>query len=364
MTKVLIRTVMLLILATVLPRTVPAQEPLTKEQEESLKRQEKRDREEAKRIAKEAADARKQAESAPAERIRVAPLPRRERPFLSVLDFDYQTVIRQGNYDATSLTAVASALRGADPNALVHEDNQNIGAGLASLVKAELFKGQSFRLVERQKLGAAMDEQDLAGSNRAAPGAAAVAQMRRVSAAQFILTGSITKFGGEDKTIGGIGAVKIPLGIGVRKKKTIVEITAQVIDASTGEVILSVVGRGVSTKGGGIVIGGAGPGVGGIGGGAASDIKETAIGEAMQLAAQDLAARVTNMRDEILAAAQESGLSGTEEPPAAEPPVASPTTSQPSIQERLTRLEGLYRQRLISKVEYEKKRTEILQSMD
>jgi curli biogenesis system outer membrane secretion channel CsgG len=322
-------------------------------------RQSKQEREAAKQAAKEAERLRKEEEDAPPATVRVPPLPRGQRPTMSVLDFDYQTVVKQGDYDARSLQALASALRSADPNALVHEDNRNIGAGLASLVKAELLKGQSFRLMERQRLDAALDEQDLAAGDRADPRASQVARVRRVQAAQFVLAGAITKFGSDDKTIGGAGIVRGPIGaLGLSKKKTIVEITAQVLDASTGEIILSVVGRGVSRKGGGLVVGGVVSGVAGVGGSVNTNIKETAIGEAMQLAAQDLAAKITNMRDEVLDAAEEMWADEVEEER-----VVAAAPAKPSVAERLRELEELYQQKLLSKAEYEQKRAEILRGM-
>jgi curli biogenesis system outer membrane secretion channel CsgG len=281
---------------------------------------------------------------------------------MSILDFDYQTVIKQGNYNTASLTAIASAIRGGDPNALAHEDNQNIGAGLASLVKAEIFKGESFRILERQKLNAALSEQELAAGNRADPRAAQVARMQKVQAARFILTGAITKFGSDDKSIGGGGLLRGALGaLALSKKKTIVEITAQVLDASTGEVLLSVVGHGISRKGGGLIVGGATAGGGAVGGSANTNVKESAIGEAMQLAAQDLAAKVVNARDVLLEVAAESGPETIQAPSDQDSAVTPGTQTTP--EERLRKVEELFRKRLITKIEYDKKRAEILKEM-
>jgi len=331
-----------------------------KAQQEAMRKQEKEARDSTKRAAKEAERARKEAEDAPPATIHVTPLPRAQRPTLSVLDFEYQTVVKQGNYNAASLSAIATAIRGGDPNALMHEDNQNIGAGLASLVKAEIFKGESFRILERQRLNAALSEQDLAAGGRADPRAGEVAKIRKVQAAQFILTGAITKFGNDDNTVGGGGLLKGVLGgIGIAKKKTIVEITAQLLDASTSEVILSLTGRGVSRKGGGLVLGAAGGGAGAVGGSANTNVKESAIGEAIQLAAQDLGAKIVNSRDVILEAAAETPSAPP--PQVEETPPAASTASSP--EERLKKVEELFRKKVITKVEYDKKRAEILKDM-
>jgi curli biogenesis system outer membrane secretion channel CsgG len=362
-----IRFVFLLALLAAPAGLAQAQDSLAKQQQDSVKRAEKeaRDsakqvRDSAKRVAKAAEQARKDAEDAPPATVQVPPLPRAQRLPLSVLDFDYQTVIKQNNYDANTMAAIASALHGADPNSLAREDNRNIGAGLASLVKAELFKGQSFRIMERQKLGSALAEQDLAAGKRADARASQVARTQKVQAARFILTGSITKFGSDDKKIGAGGLVGGVIGaVGINKKKTIVEITAQILDASTGEVMLSLVGRGVSKKGGGLVIGGAGPGAAGIGGSANTGIKETAIGEAMQLAAMDLAAKVINTRDELIEAAAE-GEPEVEESVKAEPAQEDAVSS---TEARLVKLDELLQKKLITRVEYARKRTEILKAM-
>lgn len=381
-----IRLIVLLALLAAPAGAVQAQDSVAKQQQDSMKRAEKEAREaekevekaardsvkqvrdSAKRLAKAAEQARKDADDAPPATVQVPPLPRAQRLPLSVLDFDYQTVIKQNNYDANTMAAIASALHGADPNSLAREDNRNIGAGLASLVKAELFKGQSFRIMERQKLGNALDEQDLAAGKRADPRASQVARMQKVQAAKFILTGSITKFGSDDKTIGAVGGVSRAVGgtvgsvvglLGVSKKKTIVEITAQILDASTGEIILSLVGRGVSKKGGGVVIGGAGGGAADIGGSANTGIKETAIGEAMQLAAQDLGAKVTNAREELVQAAAE----GEPEEEASIKPEPVQEDAAQFIEARLVKLDGLLQKKLITRAEYARKRTEILKAM-
>lgn len=123
----------------------------------------------------------------------------------------------------------------------------------------------------------------------------------------MIVTGAITRFGGEDRTIGGAGILKKALGgIGISRRRTIVELTAHVLDAVTGEVLLSLTGFGMSRKGGGLVaVGRTKDGVV-AGGTAATNVTAEAIGEATRLAAQDLAAKITNSRDVLLSAVKES----------------------------------------------------------
>ena len=228
-------------------------------------------RDSAKQAAKDAERARKEAEEGPPATVTVAPLPRAGRPMLNVQAFRYGTVTNQANYEV-NLPRGSRATVITDPGALAHEDNQNIGAGVAEMVKAELVKGESFRVLEGPM-----------PTGR-------------------LVTGSITRFGGEDRVIGGAGLFKKLLGgIGLSKKRTVVELTAQVLDAATGEILLSITGFGMSRKGGGlVVIGGGKDGIAG-GGAATTNFAATAIGEATRLAAQDLAAKITNARDGLIA---------------------------------------------------------------
>ena len=261
----------------------------------------KLDREAAKRSAKEAERIRKEAEESAPARVVVAPLPRAHRLTMNVVAFRYGTVINQANYRLTLPRGATRATVITDPAALAHEDNQNIGTGVAELVKAELTSGQSFRILDRLPVGDAPE--NLALSERAEPLDSAPLPRRKTPRPQLTVTGSITRFGGEDRTIGGGGLLKKALGgIGLSRKRTVVELTAQVLDAATGEVLLSITGFGVSRKGGGLVaVGGTKDGVVGIGTGK-TNVTSEAIGEATRLAAQDLAAKITNARDELLGA--------------------------------------------------------------
>ena len=64
--------------------------------------------------------------------------------------------------------------------------------------------------------------------------------------------------------------------------------TARMIDATTGEILLSAKGEGVSKKGGGISVGGFGGGGGAGFSMGSSEYKESAIGEAQEQACKVL----------------------------------------------------------------------------
>src|SRR5215510_1162321 len=151
-----------------------------------------------------------------------------KRPSVAVMDFDFGTVCSGysgcwwGNYD--------------------------IGKGMADQVVDALVNDGSFRVIERKKLDTVLAEQDFSNSDRADPSAAKLAKIGKVLGVKYIISGSITKFGGEKKATG--GSFK-GVGLGVGKAKTEVGLTMRMIDATTGEILISAKGLGTSKKGGG-----------------------------------------------------------------------------------------------------------------
>jgi len=199
-----------------------------------------------------------------------------KRPSVAVMDFDFGTVHEHwwGNYD--------------------------IGKGMADQVVDALVNEGSFRVIERKKLDTILAEQDFARSDRADPSAAKLAKVGKVLGVKYIITGSITKFGGEEKSYGGGGFAKGKLGgLGLKKAKTEVALTARMVDATTGEILVSVKGEGLSKKGGGLKVG-----AGSWGGGAgfsmsSSDYKASAIGEAQEAATQAVVAAIVAKKDRL-----------------------------------------------------------------
>jgi len=192
-----------------------------------------------------------------------------KRPMVAVTDFDYGTVGYHwwGDYD--------------------------IGKGMADQVMNELLEEGSFRVIERKKLDTILAEQDFAHSDRADPGAAKLSKLGKVLGVKYIITGSITKFGGEQKAQG--GRIK-GIGVGLGKAKTEVTVTARLVDTSTGEVLLAAKGEGVSKKGGGFSF--SKSGLGGYGQDT-SDFKASAIGEAQEAACKALVASIVAKKDRL-----------------------------------------------------------------
>jgi curli biogenesis system outer membrane secretion channel CsgG len=176
----------------------------------------------------------------------------------------------------------------------------DIGKGMADQVVEELINSGAFRVSERKNLDTVLAEQDFAHSDRADPSAAKKSKMGKVKGVRYIIAGSITKFGGEEKNYGGAGFGTSKIGgLGFKKAKTEVSLTARLIDTSTGEVIVSATGNGVSKKGGGLSVGGAGGGGGAAFSMSSSDYKSSAIGEAQALACKELVAKLVAKKDEL-----------------------------------------------------------------
>lgn len=200
-----------------------------------------------------------------------------KRPAVAVMDFDYGTVGYHwwGQYD--------------------------IGKGMADQVVDALLEDGTFRVIERKQLDTILAEQDFSASDRADPSAAKVTKLGKVLGVKYIIAGSITKFGGEEKSYGGGGLIKGKLGgLGLKKAKTEVTLTARMIDTTTGEILLSAKGEGLSTKGGGLKVGAGGLGFGGAGFSmSSSDYKASAIGEAQEAATVDLIGKIVAKKDRL-----------------------------------------------------------------
>jgi curli biogenesis system outer membrane secretion channel CsgG len=200
-----------------------------------------------------------------------------KRPTVAIMDFDFGTVGYHwwGDY--------------------------NIGKGMADQVVDAMLEEGSFRIIERKKLDTVLAEQDFSNSDRADPSAAKLAKLGKVLGVRYIIAGSITKFGGEEKNYGGGGLIKGKLGgLGLKKAKTEVNLTARMIDATTGEILVSAKGEGLSTKGGGIKAGAGAFGLGGAGFSmSSSDYKASAIGEAQEAATKDLVAKFIAKKDRL-----------------------------------------------------------------
>lgn len=208
---------------------------------------------------------------------------RSARPTVAVLDLDFAAVQRwwEGNWD--------------------------VGKGVADLIVDELVNDGSYRVIERKRLDALLAEQNFSNSDRADPDAAMVSKMGKMLGVKYMLVGSLTKFGTENKKvgIGGGGWGGGVLGgarVGTSKGKANVAVTMRIIDTTTGEILASAKGEGTSSRSG-LLLGGGGGGWGGGGGGeismGSSDFRETILGEATDKAVKDVVAKLVAAKDRL-----------------------------------------------------------------
>ncbi len=190
-----------------------------------------------------------------------------KRPQIAIMDFDYGTVDNWwGQYD--------------------------IGKGMADQVVDALVNDGSFRVIERKKLDTVLAEQDFARSDRADPSAGKLAKVGKVLGVKYIMAGSITKFATEARG----GAVRVKgIGLGGKKTKSEVNLTCRIIDATTGEILVSAKGHGESSKGGGFDFA-----KGGFGVGTNSDEwRQSGLGDAQEHATTDLVAQIVLKKDRL-----------------------------------------------------------------
>jgi curli biogenesis system outer membrane secretion channel CsgG len=188
------------------------------------------------------------------------------KPTVMVMGFESGTVSAQAR-DKRGLRGLFGGKSEAE-----HYEPSQLGTGIADMLIEKLLETGQFRVLERKPLD---------------PG----------SGAQFIVTGSVTKFGFEENNFGGIAANVATMGLlSFKQHKTEVTLTARVINAATGEIVASMSGEGLSRKGGGLRVAGIGShGFGGVDVNS-SNFRATAIGEATERAVSNLAERIMQVK--------------------------------------------------------------------
>jgi curli biogenesis system outer membrane secretion channel CsgG len=125
------------------------------------------------------------------------------------------------------------------------------GRDLADMLTNELQATGKFKLVEREKLAAVLDEQDLADSGRIKKGTGA--KVGKLTGAQYIVTGSLSAY--EENVSGTGGGLSFRgISVGGKKESAYLAVDLRVIDTTTGEVefVRTVEGR---SSGGGVAVG-------------------------------------------------------------------------------------------------------------
>jgi len=179
----------------------------------------------------------------------------------------------------------AAFARGDKPTIAVVEFENQSGAGwwsggvgweLAGMLSNELSATNAFKVLERDKIRAVLDEQNMAASGRIAAGTGA--KIGQLTGAQFLITGTVTSYEEETASTGG-GISFGGVSVGGKSEKAYLAIDLRVINATTGEIDYSRTIEGTA-KGGGMSLG---LYRGGFGGSLASENK-TPAGKAIRAA--------------------------------------------------------------------------------
>lgn len=126
--------------------------------------------------------------------------------------------------------------------------------GVSDLLTNRLAQTGRFTLVERSRINQILAEQNLGASGRIDPSTAA--QIGRLLGADAVIIGSITQFNlersGSDVNVGFFG-----ISVDNRRQKANVQLTARIVNTTTGEILAATEGRGSAEKktGGASVLG-------------------------------------------------------------------------------------------------------------
>jgi curli biogenesis system outer membrane secretion channel CsgG len=111
----------------------------------------------------------------------------------------------------------------------------DLGNNLSILLESALFDTGRFVMVEREKLGEVLLEQDLATAGRTAKSKTA-AKTGELRSARYLATGAVTEV--EDAQAGGAGGVRIKgFRIGGGKGQAHIAIIVKLVDTTTGEIV-------------------------------------------------------------------------------------------------------------------------------
>lgn len=218
------------------------------------------------------------------------------RPGVTVTVFEFGAV-------ATHAAAAARPQRYPGPYAYPDAEAGSrfltaVGTGVSDLVVEQLIASERFRVYERRQLEAVRREQHIEANYQ-----------DRIERARYVITGSISLLGNDDKDIGGMvaGAASDALGLGrglsalfTNTSRTTMRVTVRVVDSQSGEVIGSFTSEGHSRKrwdASFLSMGAGGTKGGSLG---SKNFRETAIGEAGHRAATDIAERIIAMRAQRL----------------------------------------------------------------
>jgi len=125
--------------------------------------------------------------------------------------------------------------------------SSSVGKDLAGLLSNELAATNEFRVVERQKMDAIIQEQNLMASGRAKLSNAA--QMGKLFGAQYLVMGTVTSYEEQTKSSGS-GLSFGGISVGGKSAQAYVAVDIRVVDTTTGEIAFVRTIEGNSKSGG------------------------------------------------------------------------------------------------------------------
>ena len=114
-----------------------------------------------------------------------------------------------------------------------HWWSSSVGKDLAGLLSNELAATNEFRVVERQKMDAIIQEQNLMASGRAKLSNAA--QMGKLFGAQYLVMGTVSSYEEQAKSSGS-GLSFGGISVGGKSAQAYVAVDIRVVDTTTGEI--------------------------------------------------------------------------------------------------------------------------------
>lgn len=109
----------------------------------------------------------------------------------------------------------------------------DVGKDLSGMLANELAGTGKFKVVERSKLDAVLDEQDLADSGRISKKTGA--QIGKLTGAQYLVVATVSAFDTQSRGTGG-GVSFRGISVGGKKEDAYIAIDLRVIDTTTGEI--------------------------------------------------------------------------------------------------------------------------------
>jgi curli biogenesis system outer membrane secretion channel CsgG len=109
----------------------------------------------------------------------------------------------------------------------------DVGKDLSGMLTNELAGTGKFKVVERSKLDAVLDEQDLADSGRISKKTGA--QIGKLTGAQYLVVATVSAFDTQSRGTGG-GVSFRGISVGGKKEDAYIAIDLRVIDTTTGEI--------------------------------------------------------------------------------------------------------------------------------